>query len=136
MNKPNTVEEYIAAQPEAVRTLLEDVRSAIRRAVPEAEESISYKLPTYKLNGRPLLYFAAWTHHYSLYPATSDLVATFGAELRQYEINKGTIRFPLSGAVPAELIERIAKFRARELVERRNQHASSGTRARSRRPPS
>jgi uncharacterized protein YdhG (YjbR/CyaY superfamily) len=110
----NTVDDYIALQPAAVQSLLERVRSAIRKAVPAAEESISYKIPTYKLQGRPVIYFAAWKQHYSLYPATAQIVAALKDELAAYEVEKGTIRFPLSGPVPVKLIARIAKLRAQE----------------------
>jgi len=65
-----------------------------------------------------MLYFAGWKQHYSLYPATAGLVAAFGDELAPYKLSKGTIRFPLSDPVPAKLIERIAKFRAKEVAER------------------
>ena len=112
-----SVDEYIAAQPEAVQGLLEHVRSTIRKAVPGVEEVISYKIPTYKLHGGPVLYFAGWRRHYSLYPATDQVVAAFKDDLAPYEVNKGTIRFPLSEPVPVKLIERIAKFRAKEVVE-------------------
>lgn len=112
------VDQYIASQPEAVQGVLKRVRSTIRKAVPEADELISYKIPTYKLHGRPVLYFAGWKHHYSLYPSTDRLVAAFKDELAQYEVNKGTIRFPLSESVPVKLIERIAKFRAKEVAAR------------------
>jgi uncharacterized protein YdhG (YjbR/CyaY superfamily) len=109
-----SVDEYIAAQPEAVRDILSRVRSIIRESVPEAEELISYKIPAYKLHGRPVLYFAGWKKHYSLYPVTERVVAAFKDELAAYEVNKGTIRFPLSQPVPVKLIEHIAKFRANE----------------------
>lgn len=66
-----SVDEYIAAQPDAAQVVLERVRSTIRRALPGAEEVISYNMPTYKVHGRPVLYFAGWKQHYSLYPATS-----------------------------------------------------------------
>ena len=112
-----SVDEYISLQPEAVRGLLELVRSTIRKAVPKAEEMISYNMPTYKLDGAPVLYFAGWKRHYSLYPATGRVVATFKDELEQYKVNKGTIRFPLTEPVPVELIRRIAKFRAKEVAE-------------------
>ena len=120
MAKPEfkSVDEYIASQPEAVQGLLMRVRSTIRKAVPAAEETISYKIPTYKLHGGPVLYFAGWKHHYSLYPASGRLVEAFGDELAPYEISKGTIRFPLSEPVPVKLIGRIAKFRAKEVAER------------------
>jgi uncharacterized protein YdhG (YjbR/CyaY superfamily) len=113
-----TVEEYIAAQPEAVQATLGLVRSAIRKAMPGAEEVISYKIPTYKLNGRAVLYFAGWKQHYSLYPAGERLVAAFKNELASYKVDKGTIRFPLSQPVPVKLIEHIAKFRAQETSTR------------------
>src|SRR2546423_1003855 len=91
-----SVDDYIALQPEPVRPILEQVRAAIRKAVPKAEETISYHIPTYKLPGGPLLYFAAWKRHYSLYPASPELVESFKNELSSYVVNKGTIRFPLS----------------------------------------
>jgi uncharacterized protein YdhG (YjbR/CyaY superfamily) len=90
------------------------VRSAIRKAVLATEESISYNIPTYKMQGGRRLYFAGWKRHYSLYPVTARLLAEFKNELGVYEVEKGTIRFPLSGPVPVKLIERIAKFRATE----------------------
>ena len=109
-----SVDEYIAAQPEAARGVLRRVRSAIRRAVPAAEETISYQIPAYKMQGGRVLYFAGWKRHFSLYPASARLLAEFKGELTVYEVEKATIRFPLSGAVPVKLIERIAKFRAAE----------------------
>jgi uncharacterized protein YdhG (YjbR/CyaY superfamily) len=113
-----SVDEYIASQPEAAQGVLKRVRSIIRKAVPGVEEMISYKIPAYKLHGGPVLYFAGWRQHYSLYPTTDRVVAAFRDELAPYEVSKGTIRFPLSGPVPVKLIERIAKFRAKEVVER------------------
>jgi uncharacterized protein YdhG (YjbR/CyaY superfamily) len=119
---PGSVSEYIAAQPEAVQEILGRVRSTIRKAVPEAQEVISYKMPTYTLYGDRLLYFAVWKQHYSIYAATEQVVAAFRDELASYKIDKGTIRFPLSGPVPVKLIGRIAKFRAKEIAERRKAH--------------
>ncbi len=113
-----SVDEYIASQPKAVQGALKRVRSAIRKAVPEAEEVISYKIPAYKLHGRPVVYFAAWSEHYSLYPAAGNVVAAFQDSLAPYQVSKGTIRFPLSEPVPVKLIERIAKFRAKEVATR------------------
>jgi len=109
-----SVDEYIGSQPEAVRAVLERVRSTIRKAVPEGEEAISYQITAYKLHGRPVLYFAGWKEHYSLYPAGPRLVEAFKDELAPYEVSKGTIRFPLSQPVPVKLIEQIAMFRAKE----------------------
>jgi uncharacterized protein YdhG (YjbR/CyaY superfamily) len=120
-----SVAEYIASQPKAVRGVLKRVRSTIRKAVPGAEEVISYKIPTYKMHGGPVLYFAGWRKHYSLYPATARVVASFKDDLAPYEVNKGTIRFPLSEPVPVKLIERIAKFRAKEVAEREKAKAAT-----------
>jgi uncharacterized protein YdhG (YjbR/CyaY superfamily) len=114
----NSVDEYIASNPEAVQNALRRVRSAIREAVPEAQEVISYNMPTYKLHGGRLLYFAVWKQHYSIYAATEQVVAAFPAELASYQIDKGTIRFSLTEPVPVKLIARIAKFRAQEIAAR------------------
>lgn len=114
----NSVSEYIGLQPKCVQATLKRVRSAIRKAVPGAEELLSYNIPTYKLHGDAVLYFAGWKQHYSLYPATSRVVAAFKSDLAPYEVRKGTIRFPLSKPVPARLIARIAKLRAEEVARR------------------
>ncbi len=90
------------------------VRSAIRAALPKAEEVISYNMPAYKLHGEVLLYFAGWKQHYSLYPASPRLVAAFKDELAPFKVDKGTIRFPLSAPVPRKLIAEMAKFRQAE----------------------
>ena len=131
-NDYKSVDEYISAQPEELRDALQRVRSTIRKAVPEAAEVISYKMPTYKLRGNRVLYFAGWKQHYALYAATDSVVAAFKNELAPYEIDKGTIRFPLSAPVPVKLIERIARFRAKEVVEREEAKAT----ARKKRPTS
>jgi len=112
-----SVEDYITSQPEAVQGILGRVRSAIRKAVPLAREVISYQMPTYTLNGGRLLYFAVWKQHYSIYAAAEQVVAAFQEELARYEVDKGTIRFPLSEPVPVKLIGRIAKFRAKEVAD-------------------
>jgi uncharacterized protein YdhG (YjbR/CyaY superfamily) len=115
--KFGSVPEYITAQPNEARGVLTRVRGAIRKAVPKAEEVISYQIPAYKVNGRVAIYFAGWKHHYSIYPATKRLVTAFKKELSPYEVNnKGTVRFPLSGPVPVRLIAALAKFRAKEVT--------------------
>jgi uncharacterized protein YdhG (YjbR/CyaY superfamily) len=122
---PKTIDEYIAAFPLPVQGVLKRVRSTIRKAIPGAEEVISYNIPTYKLHGRAVLYFAGWKQHYSLYPSTDHLLAAFKDDLAPYEVSgKGTIRFPLSEPVPAKLIEGIAKFRAREVAVREKKAAT------------
>jgi uncharacterized protein YdhG (YjbR/CyaY superfamily) len=112
-----SVDEYIATHPKDVQAILRRVRSTIRKAVPGGEEVISYQIPAVKLNGARVLYFAGWKEHYSLYPATGQLVEAFKDDLAPYQVSKGTIRFPLAKAVPVKLIERIARFRAREAAE-------------------
>ena len=119
-----SVNEYIESQPEAVQRVLKRVRSTIRKAMPEAEEVISYQIPAYKLHGRPVLYFAGWKQHYSLYPSTAPVVAAFKDDLAPYQISKGTIRFPLSEPVPVTLIAGIAKLRAKEAAERKKAKAA------------
>jgi uncharacterized protein YdhG (YjbR/CyaY superfamily) len=109
---PKSVDEYIAAQPEALRPKLEQVRDAIRRAVPEAVEGIGYGMPGYKLHGKPMLYFAGFKEHYSLFAASGTFFAVLENELSGYELRKGTVHFPLTKPVPVKLISRIAKLRA------------------------
>ena len=113
-----SVDEYIASQPDAVQSVLNRVRSTLREAVPGVEETISYKIPAYKLHGDRVLFVAGWKQHYSLYPATKRVTEAFKDDLARYEVSKGTIRFPLSQPVPVPLIGRIAKFRAKEVSER------------------
>jgi uncharacterized protein YdhG (YjbR/CyaY superfamily) len=109
-----SVDAYLASQPPATRRVLERVRRIIRKAMPGAEEVISYNIPAFRLHGRTVLFFAGWKEHYSLYPTTAPVVAAFKDELAGYEVSKGTIRFPLSEPVPVTLIDGIARLRARE----------------------
>ena len=113
-----SVDEYIAAQAGAVQRVLQRVRNAIRRAVPRADETISYGIPTYKLDGRAVVYFAGWSEHYSIYPSTRRVSDALGSELAPYQAGKGTLRFALADPVPVRLIARIAKLRAQEVAER------------------
>lgn len=109
-----TVDDYIASRPEAVQKTLKKLRGIVRKALPGAEEVISYQIPAYKLHGSTVLFFAGWTSHYSLYPANNRFVAAFKKELAPYKLSRGTIRFELSTPIPEKLITRIAKFRAKE----------------------
>jgi uncharacterized protein YdhG (YjbR/CyaY superfamily) len=120
MGKANftDVDEYISSQPETAQVALQLVRRTLRKALPGAQEVISYKIPAYRLNGGIVLYFAGWKQHYSLYPAGERMATAFKDQLASYKVSKGTIRFPLSEPVPVKLIERIAKFRAEEAVQR------------------
>ena len=114
------VDEYISALPLTAQVVLRRVRRTLRKALPGAEEVISYKIPAYRLHGGIVLYFAGWKRHYSLYPAGERVVAAFKNQLASYEVSKGTIRFPLCEPIPEKLIERIAKFRADEAAQREN----------------
>lgn len=115
----NPVDEYIAAQPETAQPALKLVRKTIRAAVPKAEEVISYRMPTYKMRGEVVIYFAGWKKHFSIYPATRRVLEAFRKELAIHEVNKSTVRFPLSQPVPEKLLSRIAKFRAKEVSGRK-----------------
>jgi uncharacterized protein YdhG (YjbR/CyaY superfamily) len=120
-----SVDEYIAFQPDAIRPILRQVRNAIRKAVPEADEVISYNIPTYKLQGEPVLYFAGWKQHFSLYPVSASLLAALRHDITPYVVNKGTMRFSLSQPVPVKLIGRIAKFHAKEVAARAQKKAAA-----------
>src|SRR6202051_2375191 len=109
---PKSVDEYIAVQPAAMRAKLEQLRAAIKKAVPDAVEGIGYRMPGYKLHGNPMLYFAGFKEHYSLFAASGTFFAALEDELRGYELRKGTVHFPLTKPVPLKLIARIAKQRA------------------------
>ena len=117
-DKFESVDEYIGAQPEAVHDILERVRATILKALPGAEETISYNMPTYTLRGNFIIHFAAWKRHFSIYPASAKLIWSFKKELAIATLIKNTIRFPLTEPVPTALIERITKFRVKEQEER------------------
>jgi len=116
--KFKSVTDYIASKPRSVQPILKRVRSAIRKAIPKAEEGIAYQIAAYTLDGTGIIYFAGWKEHYSLYPIHESLVAAFKKELAGCKISKGALRFPLSEPVPSELIERIVRFRVKQLSER------------------
>lgn len=113
---PESVDEYIAGCPVAVRAVLKDVRTTIRKAAPAAEETISYGMPAFRLNG-PLVYFAAFKNHIGLYPPVSGDEPLLRA-IAPYANEKGNLRFPLDQEIPHELIGRIVKRRVRENAER------------------
>ena len=111
-----SIDEYIAAQPEAIQPVLERVRGIIRKAAPDAEEAISYQIPTFRLHGTYLIYLSGAKRHFALYPVTDGLREALGDELTPHLAGKGTMQFPLSVAVPAKLIERIVKVRVKEVA--------------------
>jgi uncharacterized protein YdhG (YjbR/CyaY superfamily) len=106
---PKTIDEYIAGFPDEVREILRKIRLTIREAAPDAQETISYQIPTFKLNGN-LVSFAAYKKHIGLYPApVGD--EKFNRELSAYRAEKSTVRFPLDRPVPYDLIRRIVEIR-------------------------
>jgi uncharacterized protein YdhG (YjbR/CyaY superfamily) len=122
--RSRTVDEYIRAFPKDVQVILERVRQAIRDAAPGAEETTSYGMPAFRLNGRILVYFAAWENHIGFYPTPSG-TAAFEAELSPYRRGKGSIQFPLDRPVPYDLISRIVTFRVKENLEMKPKRARS-----------
>lgn len=112
-----TIDEYIKAFPKDVQVILEKVRHTIRKAAPEAVEWISYQMPTFKLNGKGLVYFAAYETHIGFYPIPSG-VAAFKKELSPYKKGKGSVQFPIDKPVPYDLVRRIVEFRVKENLEK------------------
>lgn len=112
-----SVAEYIAAQPKKTASVLKKVRSLVKKALPDAEEIISYQIPAYKVHGRDALYFAGYDAHFSLYPASAAVLREVGDAAKTHLANKATLRFSLDEPLPAKLIERVAKARAREVAE-------------------
>ena len=106
--KPQTIDEYIAMQDEAVQPRLQEVRGIIHSAIPEAEERISWSLPTF-WKGRNLIHFAASKKHFGLYPG-DEATAVFAEELKDFDVSKGTIRIPWNRALPETLIREIARW--------------------------
>jgi uncharacterized protein YdhG (YjbR/CyaY superfamily) len=109
-----TIDEYIAGFPPEVREILARIRATIKAEAPEAVETISYQIPTFSLDGRPLVYFAAFKKHVGFYPVPTGIEA-FKDELAPYKQGKGSVQFPLDKPVPYDLIARITRFRAREI---------------------
>jgi uncharacterized protein YdhG (YjbR/CyaY superfamily) len=107
---PQAIDEYIADFPPLIRRRLKKVRQTIRKAAPKAQEKISYRIPTYLLNGI-LIYYAGFANHISVYPAPRGN-PKFKTELAKYKGGKGTVQFPHNKPIPFGLITRIVKFRA------------------------
>ena len=102
-----TIDDYIASKPPEVQPILEAVRQTLRKAVPNGDEAISYGIPTLKLDGKYVVYFAAWKVHLSIYPIP-DADKALEKELAPYRAAKGTLKFPFSEPIPYDLIERVA----------------------------
>ena len=114
---PKNIDEYIAAFPDNVQEILQKIRTMIKKAAPSAEETISYKMPTFNLKGQYLIYFAAYKKHIGLYPVpTGD--AEFNKEVSAYQTGKGTLQFPLDKPIPYKLISKIVKLKVEENLAR------------------
>ena len=111
----NEIDAYIAQYPKDRQAVLQQMREMIREAAPEATEKISWRMPTFYINGN-LVHFAMFKHHIGLYPGASG-VAQFEAKLSEYKHSKGAIQFPLDKPLPKELIQEIVKFRLKENLE-------------------
>lgn len=117
------IDAYIATFPNDIQALLQALRAAIRAAAPEAEETIAYQMPTFRLRGN-LVHFAAHRQHIGFYPTPSG-IAAFRDELSAYKSAKGSVQFPLDQPLPLDLVQRIVRFRVAE-----NQAAAAGKRKR------
>lgn len=113
--KPSTIDEYLASFPDDVQGILERMRQTIKKAAPTAVETISYQMPTFKLNGKNLVHFAAFKHHIGFYPIPSGITA-FQKELSVYKQGKGSVQFPLDKPMPYDLVKRIVLFRVNEIL--------------------
>ena len=116
MTAPTTIDEYIAGFPPDVQAILQKIRTTIRKAAPDAKETISYQMPTFTLNGN-LVHFAAFKKHIGFYPIPTG-IAKFKKELSVYKQGKGSLQFPLDKPIPYGLISKIVKFRVKEDLQR------------------
>ncbi len=117
-----TAEEYIKSFPKDIQTLLKQIRETIKSNAPDVAETIAYGMPAYKINGKPLVYFAAFKKHIGFY-ATPTGHAAFAEELSTYKQGKGSVQFPLDKPIPFDLIKRIVLFRVEENAAKTKQNA-------------
>jgi uncharacterized protein YdhG (YjbR/CyaY superfamily) len=128
--KITDIDSYIKTFPGDVQEILRKVRKTIRQAAPKAEESISYMMPAFRLNGSPLIYFAAWNSHMSLYPTGSTMVSSLPG-VAPYKASKGTLKFTFDKPVPYALIKKIVQFRVKETADKGSaKSGGSGLKAR------
>lgn len=118
--KPQDMDAYIAGFPEEIRVILEQIRARIKEIVPEAEEKISYGMPTFTLHKNYLIYFAAFKNHIGLYALPTGHEA-FKEEFAIYKSGKGSVQFPFDKPIPYDLIDKVVKFRVQEVLKKINQ---------------
>lgn len=118
--KANTVDEYITSFPSEVRTLLDQIRMTFKTAIPGAEETISYSIPTYRLNNTYIIYFAGYKTHIGIYPIPNG-DELFQEEIARFKKGKGTLQFPLNKPIPFDLIAKVVAFAMMENAERSRQ---------------
>jgi uncharacterized protein YdhG (YjbR/CyaY superfamily) len=116
--RPQNVDDYLAAVPKEAREALLELRQAIRAAAPKATEVISYGVPIFKLDGRPLVGFGAATAHCAFYVMSTQVFRAHAAELKDYQLGKGSIRFPADRPLPAPLVKKLVKARIAENQKR------------------
>ena len=117
MAKPTTVEEYLAALPDERRGTMQTLRRTINATAPGATETIAYDMPALRTRGGQFLVsYASYKKHYSLFPASGEVIAALGAELTPYLSGKGTIHFPANSPLPMELVVKVVKARVAEKV--------------------
>ena len=116
--KPKDIDEYIVRCPGDTQEILKQIRTAIKKVVPDAEETISYGIPTFNLNGTYLIYFAAYKKHIGIYPVPSA-IEEIGQEFASFKTSgKGTLQLPLDKPMPINLITKLVKFKVRENIEK------------------
>lgn len=116
MNSVNDIDDYIDSFPKEINQKLKELRALIKKTAPKAEETISYGMPAYKLNG-PIIYFAAFKNHIGIYPTASPIVA-FKKELKKYKTSKGAIQIPIEEPIPKKLITDLIKFKIKENADK------------------
>ncbi len=115
-NKPTTIDDYISTFPEATQAALQQVRDAVKQAAPDADETISYNMPTFKYGKKYLVHFAGYKNHIGFYALATD-TPEFAEDFARYKKSKASVQFPLSEPMPVDLIQRVVKFNVAKLHE-------------------
>lgn len=112
-----TIEEYLSNLSESQKKEFHRIRKIVKQIVPDAEETISYGMPTFKYNKRPLLYFGAFKNHMSLFPASGSVVSAMGEKLAKFHTSKGTLKFTQDNPISDDLVKEIVQIRLREIAK-------------------